>query len=181
MAWKNLKMVWAKKETCFSSQLYKKCKKYKKFKNKCKKVFTSSLQIFTLTLNKSKGRIQRYKHKYLTWDIDIRKVSLEISILRDFFLKSNASVCFLFINLMITLFLSPRLYLETGRRGQPSMSLWSTSTPDSQQICITSFSNWLSGISLGILLNSTLFLLLYCSDFVTGVEYTAVRHKNKNQ
>ena len=44
------------------------------------------------------------------------------------------------------------------------MSLCSTSLSDPQKICTTLFSSWLSGISLGILLNSTLFLLLYCSD-----------------
>ena len=62
------------------------------------------------------------------------------------------------------LLLSLQLYLEAGRWWQPSMSFWSTSTPNSWQICITLSSNWLSGISFGILLNSTLFLLLYCSD-----------------
>ena len=85
-------------------------------------------------------------------------------LLIDFFLWSNDSECLRLTNLTITLLLSSRLYLETGRRWQPSMPLWSTSTPDSRQIFIILLSSWLSGISFGILLNSTLFLLLYCSD-----------------
>ena len=85
-------------------------------------------------------------------------------LLIDFFLYSNDSECFRFRKVRITLLLSLRLYLEAGRRWQPSMSFWSTSTPDSRQIYVTLSSNWLSGISFGILLNSTLFLLLYCSD-----------------
>ena len=65
---------------------------------------------------------------------------------------------------MITLLLSLRLHLEAERRWQSSVSLWSTSTPDSRQICITLPSYWLCGISFGMLLNCTLFLLLYYSD-----------------
>ena len=62
------------------------------------------------------------------------------------------------------LLLSLQLYLEAGRWWQPSMSYWSTSTPNSWQICIMLSSNWLSSISFGILLNFTLFLLLCCSN-----------------
>ena len=69
--------------------------------------------------------------------------------------------------------LSPWLYFETGRRWQPSMSLWSTSTFDSRKICITLLSSWFSGILLGILLNSTLFLLLYCSVLTWPVFFSS--------
>lgn len=85
-------------------------------------------------------------------------------LLIDFFLQRNVSECFQLTNLTIIFLLPLWLYLEAGRRWKPSISLRWTSTPDSRQICITLVSSWISAISFEILLNSRLFLLLYCSE-----------------
>ena len=90
-------------------------------------------------------------------------------LLIDFFLQRNVSECFQLTNLTVIFLLSLWLYLEAGRRWKPSISLWSTSTPDSKQICITLLSSWISAISFEILLNSRLFLLLYCSELACFV------------
>ena len=82
------------------------------------------------------------------------------------FLSFNkASAYFWLTNLPITLLLCPLLFLERGSRWQPSISLASTSVPDSLQMLITVFSKSSSQILFSMPDNSTLFLWLYCSPF----------------
>ena len=82
------------------------------------------------------------------------------------FLSFNkASAYFRLTNLTITLLSWPLLFLERGSRWQPSISLASTSIPDSLQMLITVFSKSSSQILFGMPDNSTLFLRLYCSPF----------------
>ena len=82
----------------------------------------------------------------------------------DFLFLSIASGCFVSTNFNITLLLESLLNLETGKRWNPSMSFGSTSTSESWQMSIKTFSRLFSGISFGIPDNSILLHRLYCSD-----------------
>ena len=81
-----------------------------------------------------------------------------------FFNRSTSSECFLLTNLTITRLVPPALFLLSGNRWQPSISMCPISIPASLQISIT-LSSRLFRISWGIPEISTLFLLLYCSTF----------------
>ena len=77
------------------------------------------------------------------------------------FLSLNkASAYFRLTNLTITLLSWPLLFLERRSRWQPSISLASTSIPDSLQMLITVFSKSSSQILFGMPDNSTLFAIL---------------------
>ena len=78
--------------------------------------------------------------------------------------RSKGSGCFQLTNFTIALLLESLLYLETGKRWQPSVSFGSISKLESWQISVQTFSRLSFEMSFGIPDNSILLRRLYCSD-----------------
>ena len=71
--------------------------------------------------------------------------------------------CFLLTNFTITLLLDSLLYLETGKRWQPSMSFGSISKPKSWQMSITTFSRLFYQINI--------FELVFINSFILNRQF----------